>query len=76
MSLSERTVNPVTSGRVVEIGSSPKAVRVQLDYASWYARLAAPGSTIVLPQPATRPIVRLAAASHMGDSAAVERRTA
>ena len=76
MSRSARTVNPVASGRVVSIGSSPKADRVQLDYASWYARLAAPGSTIGLPQPATRPIVRLAAVTHVADPAAVERRTA
>jgi hypothetical protein len=76
MSRSARTVNPVASGRVVAIGSRPKADRVPLDYASWYARLAAPGSTIGLAQSATRPIVRLAPVTRVADSAAVERRTA
>jgi hypothetical protein len=76
MSRSARTVNPVASGRVVSIGSSPKADRLQLDYASWYARLAAPSSTIGLAQSATRPIVRLATVTRVADSAAVERRTA
>ena len=76
MSRAARTVNPVASGRVVAIGSRPKADRVQLDYASWYARLAAPGSAIGLAQSAMRPIVRLAAVTRVADSAAVERRTA
>ena len=76
MSLSARTVNPVASGRVVSIGSSPKADRVPLDFASWYARLAAPGSAIGLAQSATRPIVCLAAVTRVADSAAVVRRTA
>jgi hypothetical protein len=76
MSLSARMVHPVTSGRVVAIGSSPKADHVQLDYASWYARLAAPGSALGLAQSATRPIVCLDTATRAADSAAAERRTA
>jgi hypothetical protein len=76
MSRSARMVHPVTSGRVVAIGSSPQADRVQLDYASWYARLAAPGSRIRLAQSATRPILRLDTATRAADSAAAERRTA
>jgi hypothetical protein len=76
MSRAARTVNPVASGGVVAIGSSPKADRVPLDYASWYARLAAPGSASGLAQSATRPIVRLATVTRVADSAAVERRTA
>jgi len=76
MSLSARTVNPVASGRVVSIGSSPKADRVTLDFASWYARLAAPGSAIGLAQSATRPIICLDTVTRVADSAGVERRTA
>ena len=76
MSRAARTVNPVASGRVVAIGSSPKADRVPLDYATWYARLAAPGSKIGLPQSATRPIVRLDIAAHPAKSAERERRIA
>ena len=56
MNRAARTVNPVASSRVVAIGSSPKADRVPLDYASWYARLAAPGSRSGRAQSATRPI--------------------
>ena len=76
MSRSARTVNPVASDRVVSIGSSPKADRFPLDYASWYARLAAPGSGIGLAQSATRPIVCLDTVTRVANSAAVERRTA
>jgi hypothetical protein len=76
MSLSARTVNPVASSRVVAIGSSPKADRVPLDFASWYARLAAPGSAIGLAQSATRPIICLDTVTRVADSGGVERRTA
>ena len=76
MSGSLRMVTPALSGRVVTTGPKQKADRIQLDYASWYARLAAPGSAIGLAQSATHPIVRLDTVTRAADSAAVERRTA
>jgi hypothetical protein len=69
-------VTPATSGNVVSTGPDPATERFQLDYASWYARIAAPGSRIRLAQSATRPIVRLDAAAATANAAGLERRIA
>ena len=76
MSGSLRMVTPAPSGRVVTTEPKLKADRFPLDYATWYARLAAPGSRIGRAQSAPYPIVSLDIAAHPAQSAELERRTA
>jgi hypothetical protein len=57
-------------------GPKQKADRFPLDYATWYARLAAPGSRIGLAQFAPHPMVSLDVAVHLAKSAELERRIA
>jgi hypothetical protein len=61
---------------VVSSGPGPAAKRFQLDYAAWYARIAAPDSRIGLTQSAMRPIDSLDIAVHPAKSAGRERRIA
>jgi hypothetical protein len=65
-----------TSGKVVASGTGPVTEHVSLDYASWYARIAAPGSRVPAARPAPRPIVRLDTAVHPANSEGLERRIA
>jgi hypothetical protein len=65
-----------TSGNVVATGPGPATERFSLDYASWYARIAAPGSRVTTARPTPRPIVRLDTAVHPANSAELERRIA
>ena len=67
---------PATSGNVAATIPSTATERVSLDYASWYARIAAPGSRVATARPAPRPIVRLDTAIHPAHSAGRERRIA
>jgi hypothetical protein len=68
--------SPTAPGRVVSTGPSPKANRFQLDYASWHACIAAPGSRIGMALSRTHPIVRLDTAADPAKSAGLERRIA
>ena len=76
MSRSLRTVTPAPAGGVITTEPKQKADRIPLDYATWYARLAAPGSRIGLAQSAPHSIVRLDIAAHPATSAERERRIA
>ena len=76
MSGSLRMVTPAPSDRVVTTGPKQKADRFPLDYATWYARLAAPGSRIGMAQFAPHPMVSLDVAVHLAKSAELERRIA
>lgn len=67
---------PVASGRVVVTGFRRKEDRFQLDYASWYARLAAPGSRIEPTRRASKPIVHLDTVSGAANPIGSERLTA
>ena len=65
-----------TTAKVVAAGAGTATERVSLDYASWYARIAAPGSRITRARPAPRSVVRLDTAAHPAHSAELERRIA
>lgn len=69
---------PATSGKVVSAGPGPATERFTLDYASWYARLATPGSKSPngMAQPAASRILRLETAARPATSAAPVRRIA
>ena len=67
---------PATSGNVAATIPSTATERVSLDYASWYARIAAPGSRIPTARRALRPIVRLDTVAYPALSAGIERRIA
>lgn len=71
-----RMVKPVRIGGGVSTGSRRMEERFPLDYATWYARIAAPGSTMESTRLARLPIVHLDTVNRGGGSAAVERRTA
>jgi hypothetical protein len=76
MSRDLQMVKPATSGKVVVTGPAAATERFSLDYATWHARIAAPGSRIGLAQSAPRPIVSLDTAAHPAPSAGRERRIA
>jgi hypothetical protein len=65
-----------TTAKDVATGAGTATERVSLDYASWYARIAAPGSRIPAARRAPRPIVRLDTAAHPASSAELDRRIA
>ena len=65
-----------TTAKAVAAGAGTATERVSLDYASWYARIAAPGSHITRARPAQRPIVRLDTVAYPALSAGIERRIA
>ena len=73
-----RKVKPAASGRVVATGPGPAIERVQFDYASWYTRIAAPGSRsrIGLALSAPNPIVHLDPTANLVTSAGGDRRVA
>ena len=74
---SRTTMNQAaTSSTVAATGPSATTERFSLDYASWYARIAAPGSRVATARPAPRPIVRLDTAIHPASSTGLERRIA
>ena len=54
-----RTLKPTPPGRVVRVGPLPTEGRVEIDYATWYARLAGDnGPAVASPAGAAR-VVRL-----------------
>jgi hypothetical protein len=72
----QRMAELVRPDPVSTADSRRKAERVTLDYATWHARLAAPGSRFEPARPASAQIVRLVPGVHGVDAAEVERRTA
>jgi hypothetical protein len=71
-----QTVTPDAPSPVVATGPSRKPARVTLDFATWRARIAAPGSRFEPAQPASPRIVHLDAASRAAAAVDAERRTA
>jgi hypothetical protein len=65
-----------TTAKVVATGAGTATERISLDYASWYARIAAPGSRIPAARRALRSIVRLDTVAYPALSAGIERRIA
>ena len=64
------------SGSVGATGPKRKPARVTLDFATWRAHLAAPGSRFELAQPASAQIVRLDTVSHAAGAPEAERHIA
>ena len=65
-----------SGGTPVVITAKPKTERFSLDYATWRARIAAPGSRFEPEQPAESQIVRLVPVRRAADLPEVEKRTA
>lgn len=76
MSRDRRPVQRDRPRRAVATGPPQQAERFPVDYASWRAHLAVPGSRFESAQPASRRIVHLDAASRPADSANHERHAA
>jgi len=76
MSRDRRVDSRERSGPVVATGPPHQAERFPLDYASWRAHLAAPGSHFESSQSASRRIVHFAAATRPAASTNDERRAA
>ncbi len=71
-----QTVELDAPGLIVPTDTTRKPARVTLDFATWRARLAAPGSRFAPAPPAPPPIVRLDALRRAAVSAEGERRMA
>jgi hypothetical protein len=74
--MSERMIKLDPPGSVRATGPKRRAERFALDYATWRAHLAAPGSRFEPTQAAMPPIVRLDAVSRVAGSVEAERKTA
>ena len=72
----ERISETGAPGTIVTTGPRRKAGRFALDFATWRAHLAAPGSTFAAARSASARIVRLDPLIRNTEPAEVERRTA
>ena len=71
-----QTVELDAPGPIVPMDATRQPARVTLDFATWRARIAAPGSRFAPAPPASPPIVRLDALHRVAVSAEGERRMA
>jgi hypothetical protein len=69
-------IESATSGRADTTGLDPASERFQLDYATWYARIAAPGSRIRRTPSKMRPIVHLETIARPAQAEGFERQIA
>ena len=76
MSRYSRRVELDPPSSIVTIGSGHKAARRALDFETWRAYLAAPGSRFCAAPPASRQVIRLMPGSQAAFSLERERRTA
>ena len=71
-----RSRTPASTGKIVPLAAAVAPKRFQLDYASWHARIAAPGSRIEPASTIPMRIARRTSVAQTADRNRTERRRA